>query len=96
MTLKPDGWYFTSFCAVGVLPQPILLDTNGHFDVQGTMDINSDNKVGIGQGGHHPARYVGTTDGKILQMTVTLLDLKTYMGSFNFVFGKEFTVLGCD
>jgi hypothetical protein len=56
------------FCARGVINQPLLPDSNGDFDLQGTY---ARAKLG-GALADLPARYVGRIDGKAMTLKVTV------------------------
>jgi hypothetical protein len=74
-------------CAHGSLDEPLSLDESGRFDVRGTF---------VREGGpvrkdpteeKQPARYSGTTDGRILDLDVSL-QTGERLGTFRLAIGQ--------
>jgi hypothetical protein len=72
LTVEDAGGTIEFDCAHGSLDEPLLLDSNGHFDVKGRL---------VAEGGPvqkdeaetaRPARYRGESDGQHLSLQVTL------------------------
>lgn len=83
-------------CAHGALDVPILLDRNGRFDVPGVFVRERGGPVRLDDPpDSHPARYVGTTDGRSLTLTVTLLDSVQNMGTYTLVLGMPPRLVKC-
>ncbi len=91
LTLNEQGGGFEKYCARGSIDQPLLLDSNGAFDVSGKYTENRGGPVGPGE----PARYTGSTDGKTLILRVILLDSNREIGPFTLVFGRATRVPEC-
>ena len=67
------------------ITEPIVADSSGRFGVSGTHTrehggpIREDEKADT-----HPARFVGSTDGRTMRMTVTLMDSNQDVGGDRF------------
>jgi len=91
LTVSEQGGGFEKYCARGSIDQPLLLDSNGAFDVSGRYVQNQGGPVGPGE----PARYTGSTDGKTLILRVILLNSSQQIGPFTLVFGRATQVPEC-
>jgi hypothetical protein len=72
-------------CAHGLISQPLTLDANGQFAVEGTYTQES----GVAPAAAVlpvPARYSGQTDGQTLTLTVTLVDGAVKIGDYTLTF----------
>jgi len=83
-------------CAHGKVGQPFVADSAGRFDLMGTHTrehggpIREDEEADT-----HPARYSGTTDGRTMTLTVTLLDSGEQVGTFKLTRGEAGRILKC-
>ena len=83
LTVTRAGATLRSECSNGVIEEPILLDTAGHFDVLGTYQIQA-GPVGLARG----ARYVGLAMGETLTFTVILAADNQTFGPFTLTYGQ--------
>lgn len=91
LTVTASGGTIEFDCGRGSVDQPMVLDSNGRFDVAGTF---------IREGGpakenpdRIPARYIGRTDGKTMALTVTIGD--TTVGPLTLTFGTQTRLFKC-
>ena len=83
-------------CANGSIDQPFTVDTAGRFVLTGTHVMESGGPVQAGvEPVRHPARYTGSTDGKVLTFTVTLTDSNQTFGPFALALNAPGRVLKC-
>ncbi len=91
LTVSEQGGGFEKYCARGSIDQPLLLDSNGAFNVSGTYIQNRGGPIGPAE----PARYTGSTDGRTMILRVTLEKSNEQIGPFTFVFGRATQVPQC-
>ncbi|HKG13758.1 MAG TPA: hypothetical protein VKB12_10475 [Pyrinomonadaceae bacterium] len=83
-------------CAHGAIDQPIVLDSEGGFDVKATFvverggPIRRDRPPAV-----RPARYKGRVGGDTLTLTVTLTDADADAGTYTLTRGSEGRVFKC-
>jgi hypothetical protein len=83
-------------CAHGTTSAPIPVDADGGFQAMGIFVREHGGPVRDGEiPDQHPARYMGTTDGKRMTLTVVLSDESQQMGPFELVLGGSPHVLKC-
>jgi hypothetical protein len=83
-------------CANGSIDQPFTVDADGRFDLTGTHAVESPGPVRAGdEPVRHPARYTGSTDGKVLTFTVTLTDSNQTFGPFTLALNAPGRVVRC-
>jgi hypothetical protein len=83
-------------CANGSIDQPFTVDAAGRFDLTGTHAMESPGPVRVGvEPVRHPARYTGSTDGKVLTFTVTLTDSNQTFGPFTLALNATGRVVRC-
>ncbi len=83
-------------CANGSIDQPFTVDAAGRFDLTGTHAMESPGPVRAGvEPVRHPARYTGSTDGKVLTFTVTLTDSNQTFGPFTLALNAPGRVVRC-
>jgi hypothetical protein len=96
MEVTDAGADLTYDCAHGTIGQPIALDSNGRFDVQGT---HTRERGGAARSDEtpdrHPARYTGRVDGKVMTLVVTLADTNETVGTFSLTFGERPEIHRC-
>ncbi len=73
-------------CTAGDTKQAIVTDDQGRFDVPGMYNIT---RYPVARGPDHPARFTGSTDGKVMTLTVTLTDTAVTLGPVQLELGKE-------
>jgi hypothetical protein len=73
-------------CTYGNIPEGIVPDPSGRFDVPGVQNITA-HPVDLGV--LHPARFHGRVAGGQMTLTVTLTDTAVTLGPVQLVFGKE-------
>jgi len=83
-------------CANGSIDQPFTVDAEGRFVLTGTHAMESPGPIPVGdEPVRHPARYTGSTDGKVLTFTVTLTDSNQTFGPFTLALNAPGRVLRC-
>lgn len=96
LLLTESGGSLEYDCAHGQIDQAFAADGDGRFDVRGTHTrehggpIREDEEADT-----HPARYSGTTDGRTMTLTVTLLDSGEPVGTFKLAHGEAGRILRC-
>jgi len=83
-------------CAHGQINGPLVIDRRGRFDLKGTHSPEHagpirNNEESAGE----PARYTGWTDGKQMMLTVTLVNSKESVGTFNLTLGGGGRIFKC-
>jgi hypothetical protein len=73
-------------CTLGNVHQTIVIDPSGRFDVPGVYNVTA---YPINRGPDHPARFTGWTDGRIMSLSVTLIDTAVTLGPVQLVFGQD-------
>jgi len=73
-------------CTLGDTKSVIRPDSHGHFDVEGTFNVDA---YPVDRGIFHPARFVGDVSGNSLTLTVTLTDNGRVLGPVKLTYGKE-------
>jgi hypothetical protein len=79
-------------CTYGDVHEPIVLDLNSRFDVPGEQNITA---YPVDRGILHPARFIGSIDGRTMVLTVTLTDTAVTLGPVSLTFEKEPTMGPC-
>jgi len=92
LTVHESGASFDAGCSHGTIEQSILVDASGHFDAGGTL---VQERGGPAVGNNHPARYVGSTDGQNMSLSVLLTDTQQTVGPFLLVLGRIPSLAGC-
>jgi hypothetical protein len=83
-------------CANGTIAGPLRVDSRGRFSLLGKHVRERGGPVRIGKDNEGaPARYTGWTDGKTMKLTVTLVDTKTELGTFELTRGNSGRVFKC-
>jgi hypothetical protein len=83
-------------CAHGTMQGPIPVDPDGAFHATGTFVREHGGPIRDGEPlDQHPARYIGTTDGRRMTLTVTLSDGSQQIGTFELVLGGPARLLKC-
>lgn len=70
----------------GNIPQQIVPDAKGRFDVSGQQNITA-HPVDLGV--LHPARFSGRIQNARMTLTVTLTDTAVVLGPIQLAYGKE-------
>ena len=73
-------------CTYGNIPQRIVPDAEGRFDVPGRQNITA-HPVDLGV--LHPARFSGRIQNARMTLTVTLTDTAVVLGPIQLAYGKE-------
>jgi len=71
-------------CTAGDTKQALVADEQGRFDVPGRYNITL---YPVARGPDHPARFIGSTDGVVMTLTVTLTDTAVTLGPVRLVLG---------
>ena len=84
-------------CAHGTITGPLKIDSRGRFELRGLHSVEHGGPVRIDekQAGGEPAKYTGWTDGKKMKLTVTLVNSKTEIGTFELTRGNAGRVFKC-
>jgi len=82
-------------CATGTIDGPLKLDSQGKFSLTGTHVREGGPTRIDGPGKGQPARFTGWTDGKKMNLTVTLADSKEALGTFELVHGNQGRIRKC-
>ena len=92
-----DGNRFEFGCAHGTVPQAIMMDASGNFDVAGEFVYEHGGPaIENGIEDKHPARYTGkVTDGSIMVVTVTVTDENKTFGPYKLTLGTPGKVIKC-
>lgn len=81
-------------CAEGRIEGPILPDERGRFEVSGTYTPTPGPEPAEGRPGR-PAQYHGRVQGKMIILSVTLVDTGDSIGAFDLMLGDEGRVVFC-
>jgi hypothetical protein len=92
LTVKDSGALFDVDCAHGSVEKPMSVDRSGRFDVPGTF---VQEHGGPSAGDSHPARYVGSTDGRRMSLTVQLTDSNETVGPFTLTLRQSPQITKC-
>ena len=83
-------------CAHGTIDEPFAVDASGRFNLAGTHVIETPGPIRENDDPlRHPARYTGSTDGRLLTYTVTLTDSNETLGPFALALNGVGRVLKC-
>ena len=84
-------------CANGTIAGPLKVDSRGRFELSGTHNVEHGGPARMDQGesSGQPAKYSGWTDGKKMKLTVTLVNSKLEIGTFELTHGSAGRVFKC-
>ncbi len=83
-------------CANGSITGPLRIDSRSRFTLSGKHVREHGGPIRVGEDRSGvPARYTGWTDGKTMKLTVTLVNPKTELGTFELTRGTEGRVRKC-
>ena len=82
-------------CARGTIDEPLVLDSNGRFDVAGTYTQEHPGPEREGEDNSQPARYTGSVNGKTLTLEIKLTGREDSIGPLTFSFGKLTHLVKC-
>jgi len=83
-------------CANGKINGPLKLGSRGRFDLRGTHAREHGGPVRSDESADSErAQYTGWTDGKKMKLTVTLVNSKTEIGTFELTRGSEGRIFKC-
>ena len=84
-------------CANGSIAGPLKVDSRGRFELRGTHTVERGGPARIDDNGPagEPAKYAGWTDGKKMKLTVTLVNSKTEIGTFELTRGNMGRIFKC-
>ena len=83
-------------CAHGTIDEKMVVDRRGRFDVRGTQVEERGGPLRENQRpGGFPVRLTGQIKGRNMKLTVTRVDTKKIVGTFNLVHGREPAVVKC-
>ncbi len=86
-------------CGRGTIAQPLMIDSQGRFEVVGKHILEHGGPERVGPSSDnsdtHPARYVGSVSGTTMTLTVTLTDTREEIGTFMLTHGKASRLVKC-
>jgi hypothetical protein len=83
-------------CAHGTIDQPLVADSSGRFDLAGTHTREHGGPIREGEKAEtHPARFVGTANGRTMALTVTITDSNENVGKFTLTRGEAGRIVKC-
>ena len=83
-------------CANGTIAGPLRVDSRGRFSLLGKHVREHGGPTRMGEDSEGaPARYTGWTDGKTMKLTVTLIETKTDLGTFELTRGNSGRIFKC-
>ena len=83
-------------CATGTISGPLRIDSRGRFSLLGKHVREHGGPIRMGEDRSGvPARYTGWTDGKTMKLTVTLVNTKADLGTFELTHGSAGRVFKC-
>jgi hypothetical protein len=96
LTVTNTGARLEFDCASGEISQPLTLDNDGRFSVEGVYTQERPGPVRIGdEPERKAARYSGRIAGKTMTLDVILIESKKNIGTFMLTFGGEPRVTKC-
>lgn len=89
MEVTADSAVITCDCAVGTIDEPMKLDKDGRFAVQGTFTRQQAGSVRSDQvHERHPVNYVGRVEGKSMTLTLKLPKTNEILDTFSLTYGE--------
>ncbi len=83
-------------CANGTIAGPLKIDSRGRFSLRGVHTAEHGGPVRSDETQRgEPANYTGWTDGKKMTLTVTLVNSKTEIGTFQLTRGGAGRIFKC-
>src|SRR3989440_1023359 len=73
-------------CTAGDTKQAVVADEQGRFDAPGRYNITL---YPVARGPDHPARFTGSGDGAMMNLTLSLTDTPGTLGPVQLELGKE-------
>jgi hypothetical protein len=96
MDVTESGARIEFDCAHGTLGEPILLDSDGRFDVKGLHFREHGGPIREGEESKGaPVRYVGQVTGDTMMLTIKPEGSDTAIGSYKLVHGKTGRIRKC-
>jgi len=94
LTLSRSGGTIEYGCGLGTIDSTWSVGTSGRFTATG-MHFTEGGPVPIGGVPPHPARYLGTLQGRWLTLSVALTDLNQTLGPYSLERGKTGSLVKC-
>lgn len=89
MEVTADSAVITCDCAVGTIDEPMKLDKDGRFKVQGTFTRQQGGSVRSDQvRERHPVHYVGRIEGKSMTLILKLPKTNETVDTFYLTYGE--------
>lgn len=96
LILNESGGDIEYDCARGTLSEPLIVDSEGRFSVRGTHVHETPGPIRLGfKPTPQAAQYSGTLNGLTLELTVTLSESQTTVGTFKLTQGDEGRLWKC-
>jgi len=96
MTINNGAATIEYDCANGTIAGPLKIDSRGRFELRGLHHAEHGGPVRSDEEeSREPAKYTGSTDGKKMTLTVTLVNSKTEIGTFELTRGNAGRIFKC-
>jgi hypothetical protein len=83
-------------CAHGTIDEPMIIDENGEFEVNGVHVFERGGPIRIDEvPDEHPVLYKGHIEGSVMTLIVTLTDTEVEFGTFTLILGANPNVYKC-
>jgi len=83
-------------CANGTITGPLKIDSRGRFELRGMHHVEHGGPVRSDEKRQgEPALYTGWTDGKKMNLTISLVNSKTEIGTFELTRGSPGRIFKC-
>jgi hypothetical protein len=96
MEIEGSGANLNFDCATGSISEPMVPDSNGKFEVKGTVTRERGGPIRADETPDKaPASYSGVVEGNTLKLTITLDKNKEEMGTFTLTRGQAARIRRC-
>ena len=96
MEVTGNGAQIEYDCAHSTIDEPIVLGSDGKFDVKGKFTAEHGGPIrGNDEPQSSPVRYVGEVNAKTLTLTITKIETNETLGSFTLTQGSEGRIMKC-
>ena len=96
LVLNDNGGEIEYDCARGTLSEPLIVDSLGRFSVKGIHIREAPGPIRVGfKPAPQAAQYTGTLNENTLELTVTLTESQTTIGTFKLTQGNEGRLWKC-
>ncbi|HEX8492255.1 MAG TPA: hypothetical protein VF658_05400 [Pyrinomonadaceae bacterium] len=95
LNVQENGAGLDLTCAHGSIEQPIVLDSNRSFELEGTYEQESFGPTRADEDKKQAARYTGSIEGQTMKLTIKLTQTKETIGPLILTFGKMTMLQKC-